>query len=131
MKLKTALIVLSLASAPAFAADPHTPSKTREQVRAELIQAQRNGDMLAAGESGLTLREQNPGEYPAAQMLAGKTRAQVTAELAEALRTGDVMAGGDSGAKLNELAPQRYLLAHILELGLSQCAGFFTMSSIV
>ena len=108
MKLKTALIVLSLASASAFAAGPHPLSKTREQVRTELMQAQRNGDMLAAGESGLTLREQNPGQYPAAQMLTGKTRAQVTAELAEALRTGDVMAGGDSGAKLNELAPQRY-----------------------
>jgi hypothetical protein len=108
MKLKTALIVLSLASASAFASDPHTLSKTREQVRAELIQAQRSGDMLAAGESSLTLREQNPGQYPAAEVAASKTRAQVTAELAEAIHTGDVMASGDFGAKLKELAPQRY-----------------------
>ena len=40
MKLKSTLIVLSLIAAPAFASD-QAVSKTREQVRAELAQAQR------------------------------------------------------------------------------------------
>lgn len=52
MKLKSTLIVLSLIAAPAFASD-QVVSKTREQVRAELAQAQQSGDMLAFGESGL------------------------------------------------------------------------------
>ena len=62
MKLKSTLIVLSLIAAPAFASD-QAVSKTREQVLAELAQAQQNGEMLAAGDSGMTLKQINPGAY--------------------------------------------------------------------
>lgn len=108
MKLKSTLIVLSLIAAPAFASD-QAVSKTREQVQAELVQAMRSGDMLASGESGLTLKQLNPHAYPVTESASGaKTREQVQAELVQAIRTGDIMAGGESGAKLNELEPSRY-----------------------
>lgn len=108
MKLKSTLIVLSLIAAPAFASD-QSVSKTREQVQAELVQAIRSGEMLASGESGLTLKQLNPQAYPVtASVLGAKTRDQVRAELQQAIRTGDIMAGGESGAKLNELDPARY-----------------------
>ncbi|PKO32186.1 MAG: hypothetical protein CVU36_04075 [Betaproteobacteria bacterium HGW-Betaproteobacteria-9] len=42
--------------------------KTREQVRAELREAQRNGDVMANSESGQTFKELNPGRYPATSM---------------------------------------------------------------
>ena len=84
MKLKSTLIVLSLVAAPAFASD-QAVSKTREQVRAELAQAQRSGDMLAFGESGLTLKQINPGAYPVATSTqVGKSREQVRDELEQA-----------------------------------------------
>ena len=108
MKLKSTLIVLSLIAAPAFASD-QLVSKTREQVRAELAQAMQSGDMLASGESGLTLKQLNPGAYPAtASAQATKSRDQVRAELEQAIRTGDILVGGESGAKLNEVMPDRY-----------------------
>ncbi len=50
---------------------------TRAQVKAELAEAMRTGNMLAAGESGLTLRELNPQRYPSPVVAQGKTRAQV------------------------------------------------------
>ena len=108
MKLKSALIILSLIAAPAFASD-QAVSKTREQVQAELAQAMQSGDMLAFGESGLTLKQLNPGAYPAtASAQATKSRDQVRAELEQAIRTGDILVGGESGAKLNEIVPSRY-----------------------
>jgi len=42
--------------------------KTREQVRAELREAQRNGDVMANSESGQTLKDLNPGRYPVSSM---------------------------------------------------------------
>ena len=57
---------------------------SRAQVKADLAEAMRSGNMLAAGESGLTLRELNPQRYPAPVMAQGKSRAQVQAELADA-----------------------------------------------
>ena len=83
-------------------------SMTRAQVKAELAQAIRTGNMLAPGESGLTLRELNPQLYPGLVVAAGKTRAQVKAELADAIRTGDIMASDESGLTLNEEYPQLY-----------------------
>ena len=84
---------------------------TRHQVKAELAEAIRTGDMVAGGESGLKLNELTPGRYPAKPMVAGKTREQVMAELAEATRTGDMAVGGESGLKLYELFPERYAKA--------------------
>jgi Domain of unknown function (DUF4148) len=84
---------------------------TREQVKAELAEAIRTGNVLADGESGLMRNQIDPGRYPAKPMLAGKTREQVKAELAEAIRTGDMPAGGESGLMLYEMYPQRYAKA--------------------
>jgi len=83
-------------------------SKTREQVKAELAEAIRTGDILANDESGRKLNEVFPSQYDAQQAAGSKTRQQVKAELAEAIRTGDLLAGGDSGKKLNELFPHSY-----------------------
>lgn len=81
---------------------------TRKQVKAELAEAIRTGDILAPGDSGLKLNELYPQRYPHPTASPTVTRAQVKAELAEGIRTGDVLAGGDSGLKLSEEFPRRY-----------------------
>jgi energy-converting hydrogenase Eha subunit B len=127
MKYATASIALAVAAlltGQAHAAD--NVGKTREQVRAELFEAQRTGDIVAGKDAAADefgsgaykkLNEFNPAAYPAKAVAIGKTRAQVRAELAEAQRTGDIVAGKDAGAdeftsgafrKLNELNPAAY-----------------------
>jgi hypothetical protein len=81
---------------------------TREQVKAELAEAIRTGDMPAGGESDLKLNQLYPGRYPVKSAVAGKTREQVRAELAEAIRNGDMPAGGESSHTLGEINPSRY-----------------------
>jgi hypothetical protein len=105
-KLAAALgVALSAAAfSPSWAQD--AGPKTREQVRAELLEAQRTGDIMADGETGKKLNEVFPNAYPAKASTAGLTREQVRAELIEAQRRGDVMVDGESGRKLNELSPQ-------------------------
>lgn len=106
--LSTLLLALAaVATGNVLAADASS-AKTREQVRAELAEAQRTGDIVAHGDSGKKLNELYPSRYPAPATVPGYTRAQVLAELAEAQRTGDVPAHGDSGKKLNELYPSQY-----------------------
>ncbi|MGB4059546.1 MAG: DUF4148 domain-containing protein [Burkholderiaceae bacterium] len=82
--------------------------KTREQVKAELADAIRTGNIQANDESGRKLNEVFPSRYEVQQATGTKTREQVKAELAEALRTGEILASGDSGKKLNELFPSSY-----------------------
>jgi predicted RNase H-like HicB family nuclease len=125
MKYVTASIALAAAAlltGHAQAAD--NIGKTREQVRAELAEAQRTGDIFASKDAGdefgsggiKKLNELNPAAYPAKVSEAGKTRAQVLAELAEAQRTGNILASKDAGdefgsgglKKLNELNPAAY-----------------------
>lgn len=101
------LALAALAAGNAFAADAAGP-KTRDQVRAELAEAQRTGDIVAQGNSGKKLNELYPSQYPAKAVVQGKTRAQVLAELVEAQRSGDIVANGESGKKLNELYPSQY-----------------------
>lgn len=101
------LALATLAAGQAFAADAPS-SKTRGQVLAELVQAQRSGDIMAQGNSGKNLNELFPEQYPAKVVTPGYTRAQVLAELAEAQRTGDILSMDDSGKKLNELYPDQY-----------------------
>ena len=116
MKYATASIALAVAAlltGHAQAAD--NVGKTREQVRAELAEAQRTGDIVAGKDAAADeftsgafkkLNELNPAAYPAKAAVAGKTRAQVRAELAEAQRTGDIVAGGafsQTGSGLNSL----------------------------
>ena len=100
------LAVAALAAGNAMAADASAP-KTREQVKAELAEAIRTGDIVVNGETHQKANEVNPGLYPAKPVLQGKTREEVKAELAEAIRTGDIVVG-EGGEKANELYPSRY-----------------------
>ena len=88
---RSALSLIALVSATVLAgpalADVST-GKTREQVRAELAEAIRTGDMPADGESGRKLNEVYPHLYPKQPAVAGKTRQQVKDELSQAQRDG-------------------------------------------
>ena len=113
MKYATASIALAVAAlvtGHAQAAD--NIGKTREQVRAELAEAQRTGDIVVSYGSGQVakLNELTPSFYPTKASAPGKTRAEVLAELANAQRTGDLVVSYGSGqvAKLNELFPSFY-----------------------
>ncbi len=126
MKYATASIALAVAALVTGHAQAADVGKTREQVRAELAEAQRTGDIAASKDMGVDefastvgrkLNELNPAAYPTKPAVAGKTREQVRAELAEAQRTGDIAANKDMGAdeytsaagrKLNELFPSNY-----------------------
>ena len=90
--IRHAALVLALAAVGATASAQS--GTTREQVRNELAEALRSGDIIS-GESGLTLREQFPARYPAAPKAPGLTRAQVQEELAQAIREGGLLAGGE------------------------------------
>ena len=87
MKLRSHLIVAAMLAATASSAFSQS-GLTRAQVRAELEEAIRTGDMLAVGEAGLKLNEIHPSKYPSKPAQVGKTRAQVQAELSEAKRLG-------------------------------------------
>jgi hypothetical protein len=106
-KLTAALGVALAAAAlsPAWAQD--SGPKTREQVRAELLEAQRTGDIMADGETGKKLNEVFPSAFPAKVAAGGMTREQVRSELIDAQRRGDVRVDGESGRKLNELNPRQ------------------------
>lgn len=104
--LRNTTLALTLAAAAGSALSQG--ALTREQVKAELAEAIRTGDIVGNGETGQKLNEMYPGRYPAKPVAPGKTRAQVRAELAEAQRTGDIVANGESSRKLNELYPNRY-----------------------
>ena len=101
------LAVAALVAGNVLAADV-SASKTREQVRAELSEAQRTGDIFAIGEAGQKLNELFPSRYPSKVAAKGLTREQVRAELVEAQRSGDIVVAGESGKKLNELFPGLY-----------------------
>lgn len=81
---------------------------TRDQVKAELAEAIRTGNIVTNGESGQKLNELYPSRYLAKQEQVGLTREQVNAELVAAVRSGDIMANGERSRKLNELYPNRY-----------------------
>jgi hypothetical protein len=102
-----ALALSALVAGQALAADP-AAAKTREQVRAEYLQAQRNGDLIVDIESGQTARQLNPSLYAADVIAQGKTRAEVRAELAEAQRNGDVIADIEVGLTAREINPALY-----------------------
>ena len=60
-----AAALIALSATQVFAADG---PKTREQVKAELAEAIRTGDVVADGESGKKLKELYPSRYPAPTM---------------------------------------------------------------
>ncbi|WP_157559242.1 DUF4148 domain-containing protein [Hydrogenophaga crassostreae] len=108
---RIALIALSLTAAAAgstaaFASDMN--GKTRAQVHAELLQAQRDGTLIANNMNGATFRDLNPGQYPARQAATSMTRAQVQAELAEARSNGTLIANNMNGATYRDLHPGLY-----------------------
>ncbi|MES2840490.1 MAG: DUF4148 domain-containing protein [Pseudomonadota bacterium] len=106
-RLSVVAIALStLVAGHALAADP-AAAKTREQVRAELVEAQRNGTLIADGETGQRFNQVSPHLYPQATVVA-KTRAEVKAELAVAQANGDLIADGQTGARFNEVFPAQY-----------------------
>jgi len=114
--------VLAVSAGQALAADP-VQAKTRDQVKAELNEAIRTGNIVAGGESGLTLNQLFPGRYAATDTAQGKTRADVKAELQDALSTGDVVAGGDSGQTLKQLSPNRYTEAAVRQQAVETAQG--------
>jgi hypothetical protein len=95
------------AQAVAQMPDPSAP-KTRAEVQAELLEAQRTGNIVSWDERGMMLNEMHPQNYPPKPAGQGLSREQVMAELLEAQRTGNIMAWGEPGRMLNELYPQRY-----------------------
>ena len=101
LKLTCMALRFTLASTLAQAQTP----KTREQVRQELAEAQRDGTIVY-GDLGLPMRELFPASYPKAPVVAGRTRAEVRAELAEAQRTGDLFAGGEIGFETQRVGPR-------------------------
>jgi predicted RNase H-like HicB family nuclease len=108
MKLSNRILLPLMLAANAGPAFAQNTQLTRAEVKAELVEAIRTGDLLADGETGLKLNEINPSKYPSTPSQLGKTRAQVRAELEEAIRTGDMLAVGDAGLKLNEVHPSKY-----------------------
>lgn len=119
-----ALSISALFASQAMASVPQTVGKTRDQVRAELAEAIRTGDMpapqgtvdaMGIATSG-KLNELYPSRYPAKAAAPGKSREQVRSELADAIRTGDLLApdgtvdlqGIASNAKLKDIYPHRY-----------------------
>ncbi|MDF1480496.1 DUF4148 domain-containing protein [Extensimonas sp. H3M7-6] len=104
-KLRTSTLVLAaglLVGSSAFA------QLTREQVIADLIQAQRTGNIATGIDGNKKLNELVPPRYASQQAAQGKTRAQVRAELIEAQRTGDIPTGLDGNKTMRELDPGRY-----------------------
>jgi hypothetical protein len=106
MNLRSLLPIGLLALAGADAGLAQT-GLTRAQVRADLEQALRTGDIAAPGEVGLPLNQLHPHRYPARAQLPGRTREEVRAELAHAQRTGDLFAG-ESALRQNEVHPHLY-----------------------
>ena len=102
-----AIALSTLLAGQALAADTGTP-KTRAEVKAELAEAVRTGNILADGESGLTLRQMHPHRYAQQPAAVGKIRAEVKAELVEAVRTGNMLADGESGVTFKQLNPGLY-----------------------
>ncbi|MBT9486774.1 MAG: DUF4148 domain-containing protein [Rubrivivax sp.] len=103
-------LAIALVAATLFGATSAANAQglTRAQVLAELAEAQRTGNIVLGGETGLKANELYPQLYPAPEMPTAKTRQQVRDELAAALRSGDFIADGESGLKAHEVFPHRY-----------------------
>lgn len=100
-------LALTWASTTALTAQAQT-TKTREQVRQELMEAVRTGNIPCNDDSGRLMREIYPSKYPQPPGVETKTREQVQSELQEAIRTGNVMCNNDSGMLERQVNPSRY-----------------------
>lgn len=76
---------------------------TRAQVKADLLAAQANGDIIV-GENGETARELNPRLYSATSVAikAPKSRSEVRAEFLAAQKSGDLIIG-ENGERARDL----------------------------
>lgn len=101
-----AVVVGSLFALPAFANNeidagnlpqPMAPSKSTEQVRAELVQAQRSGNVVVNAELGTTAKQGAPMQH------VGKSRDEVRAELEQAYRSGEIIINAELGTTANRL----------------------------
>ena len=70
-------------------------ARSRDEVKAELAEARRSGNLLVPGEAGLPLNQLLPNLYPSVPPAIGKTTEEARRELAEALRSGEILAGGE------------------------------------
>ncbi|PKO76418.1 MAG: hypothetical protein CVU21_13215 [Betaproteobacteria bacterium HGW-Betaproteobacteria-15] len=102
-----AIAISTLGAGQVLAADPAAP-KTRAEVKTELAEAIRSGNMIADSESGATFKQLYPHRYAQQPATTGKTRAEVKAELVEAIRSGNMIADRESGATFKQLYPGRY-----------------------
>jgi hypothetical protein len=95
LSMKTKLITIALIlSSGLIAGTPAFAGVTREQVKAELEEAIRTGDIMGPGDRGQKLNELYPNRYPAKQVASNITREQVRSELAAAIRSGNLMVYG-------------------------------------
>jgi len=104
-KLRLTTLVLAtglLAGSSAFA------QLTRDQVIADMIEAQRTGNIVTGLDGNKKLNELEPARYASQQAAQGKTRAQVRAELIEAQQKGEIVTGLDGNKTLRELDPARF-----------------------
>lgn len=102
-----AMALSTLAAGQALAADPGA-AKTRAEVKAELAEAIRSGNMIADNESGATFQQLFPQRYAQQPVGVAKTRAEVKAELADAIRSGNMISDGESGATFKQRYPGLY-----------------------
>lgn len=98
--LSVSALALVLASEAAYAG----ADRTRAEVQAELVAAQKDGE-IATSFVGKAPREFFPGNYNVAS--GAMTREQVRAELVEAQRNGDIIVG-DQGVSPRDLFPAQY-----------------------
>ena len=101
-----AIATMAATASSVWASDMSGP--TREQVRAELMQAQRNGTLIANGETGATFRNLNPGNYMAKPATQGLSRAEVQAAFEQARANGELIVSKEIGLTARQLAPGNY-----------------------
>lgn len=99
-------VLAGICAGQAMAADPSEP-KTREEGKAETLEAIRTGEISSGGEVNCKLSDFNPSRYPAKPATGtGKTREQVMAETRDAMRAGQMAVNGEAGCGTQQLTPQ-------------------------
>ncbi len=103
-----ALAAATLLAGSALAADASGPL-TREQVRAQLAEAHRTGDIVVDVDTGLKLNQQYPDLFPKRAAAASTvSREQVRAELARASSRGEMVVDVDTGRTARQTWPDLY-----------------------
>lgn len=100
------LLALPISAAFAQAAAQPKSTETRAQVKAETLEAFREGD-FEVGDTGKKAYEVTPDRYPKRAAPEGETRAQVKSELEAARRDGDLPVG-DVGDTPRDIDPKAY-----------------------